>query len=234
MPILNKLTSDLKNWNKPIFSGFGRAAILKMNALPRLLYILQTIPIHVPPAFFKTYKSICSRFPWSERKPKISFTQLTQPRHLGGIGLPDLLNCYKAIHLSRIIDWNVHSVYKDWVSLEASATTLPLEPLPWTTIRHIPAETRLHILIGPTLQSFNKVCTQTVLSSIPGPLTFIKLNPDFPPGMYCHFLTDHWSHEQILVHQFYNQGKFQSASHLATQMKKPPIPPRHNCCSHTT
>lgn len=124
MPILNKLTSDLNNCKKLIFSWFGRAAILKMNALPRLLYILQTVPIHVPPAFFKTYKSLCSRFIWVECRPRISYTQLALPKHLDGICLPELLNYYKAIHLFRIIDWNVHASYKDWVNLEASFTDL--------------------------------------------------------------------------------------------------------------
>lgn len=51
------------------------------------------------------------------------------------------------------------------------------------------------------------------------------MNPDFPPCMYRHFLTHHWSHDQILAHQFYNHGKFLSASHLSTQMEKTPIPP---------
>lgn len=128
MPILK---SDIKICNKPIFSWFDRAAILKMNALPRLLHIMQTVPIHILPAFFKTYKRLCSRFLWRERRPRISYAHPTLPKHLGGIGLPGLLNYYKTIHLSRIIDWNVHASYKDLVYLEASFTAHPLRSLPW-------------------------------------------------------------------------------------------------------
>lgn len=229
MPLLNKLTSNLKNWNKPIVSWFGRAAILKMNALPRPLYILQTIPIQVPLAFFNTYKNICSRFLWVVRKPRISFKQLSQPKRLGGIGLPDLLNYYTAVHLSRIVDWNVHSSYKDWVPLDLLQRLGPpgsiyhhpyLESLPWTTPLHIPSKTCLHPLIGLTLHCSCRICSQTTLSSIPGPLTSVKINPDFPPGMHCHFFTNRWSQNQIRAHQFFHQGKLLTASHLSTQLKK--------------
>lgn len=170
-----------------------------MNALPRLLYILQTASIHVPPTFFKTYKSLCSRFLWGERRPRISYTQLALPKHSGGVGLPELLKYYKAIHLSRISDWDVHASYKDWVNLEASFTDLPLRSLPLTLERHIPLEILSHPLIRPTIQCFCNVCKHTSLSSIPGPLTSIKINPEFPPGMHHQFLTDCWSKDQILA-----------------------------------
>lgn len=196
-----------------------------MNALPRLLYILQTIPILIPPSFFKTYQSACSKFLWGTHKPRISFKQLTRPKHLGGIGLPNIFNYYTATHLTRIVDWKTHSRHKVWVALEASLTTLSLASLPWTNPRHIPLTLLTNPLIGPTLKCFPKACSQLNLSSIPSPLTPVKLNPDFPPGMHNHFLTDNFPQDNVRAHQFFHQGKILTASQISTQTGKSPISP---------
>lgn len=152
-----------------------------MNALPQLVYILRMIPIHLRPAFLKTYKSSCSRLHWGDSKPRINYAQLALLKNLGCVGLPDLLNYYRASHLSRKINWNVHNFYQDWVSPEASFTSLHLNSLLWMLDCHISPEIRSHPLIGPTIQSFHKVCKHTTLSTIPGPLTSIRMNSNFPP-----------------------------------------------------
>lgn len=45
LPLLRKIQSDLQTLHKGLFSWFGWAPIIKMNVLPRLLYVLQTVPI---------------------------------------------------------------------------------------------------------------------------------------------------------------------------------------------
>lgn len=52
-PILQSIKNDLTKWSSGQFSWFGRIAILKMNVLPRILYILQTVPIKLPPTSYK-------------------------------------------------------------------------------------------------------------------------------------------------------------------------------------
>lgn len=151
-----------------------------MNALPHLLYILQAVPIHVPTAFFRNYKSLCTKFLWGNRRPRISYQYLSIPKQKGGIGLPDLRNYYHACHLSRVLDWNIHDRYKDWVTLEASCTSSPLHLLPWNFPKHTQTELRSHSLIGPTTRCFYNICKSTYLSSTPGPLTSLRLNPDSP------------------------------------------------------
>lgn len=167
LPLLNKLTSDLKSWNKPTFSWFGRAALLKMNALPRVLYLLQMLPIQIPPSFFKTYRQICSSFLWGKHRHRIGHVQLTRPKNLGGIGLPNILHYHTATHLARIVDWNVHTQQKDWVSLEASFMKLTLSSLPWISPNRLPPEIRSHPTIGSTIQCFHQACKKSSISSYP-------------------------------------------------------------------
>lgn len=77
LPILKAICDDLKNWNKPQFSWFGRVAIVKMNILPRILYILQAIPIKLPPSFFLSYRRLCTDFLWKQKHPRIEYDFLT-------------------------------------------------------------------------------------------------------------------------------------------------------------
>lgn len=90
LPILNTIRKDLHDWNKDTFSWFGRASILKINILPRLLYLLQTVPIRLPPSFFTTYKNLCLKFIWADKNPRIRWEKLVTPKLKGGIGLPDI------------------------------------------------------------------------------------------------------------------------------------------------
>lgn len=69
LPILQTIRDDLHNWNKGRFLWFGRAAILKMNVLPWILYLMQAIPIKLPPTFFTSFKHICRTFLWTGHPP---------------------------------------------------------------------------------------------------------------------------------------------------------------------
>ena len=118
LPTLKTIQTDIQNWDKGFFSWFGRASIIKMNILPRILYLLQTIPIKLPASFFTTFKKTCLKFIWISKQPRISWERLIIPKHLGGIGLPDIRKYYWACHLTRIIDWHLHIKTKAWVKLE--------------------------------------------------------------------------------------------------------------------
>lgn len=110
----------------------------------------------------------------------------------------------------------------DWKN---SFTNLPLKSLPWILERHTPLEISSYPLIKPTIQCFCRICKHTSLSTIPGLMTPIRLNPDFLPGMTDDFLAQHWSDERVLAQNFYDHGKPRTASHLSTLIDKPPIPP---------
>lgn len=138
LPLIQNLVNDLKKWSTRLFSWFGRAAIIKMNVLPRLLYLLQTVPVKLPPAFFITYRRTCSDFFWGKLCPRISYSRLTIPKLKGGIGLPDIRKYQQACHLTRIIDWNIHHKTKAWVHLEHSLSPIPLSQIPWVSPNRIP------------------------------------------------------------------------------------------------
>lgn len=76
-PLLIKVIErDLKNWYSGYFSWFGRAAIIKMSVLPKLLYLLLTLAIKIPQHFFKALHSILLKFLRNHNKSRIKFSLL--------------------------------------------------------------------------------------------------------------------------------------------------------------
>lgn len=84
---------------------------------------------------------------------------------------------------------------------------LPLHLIPWLPPKHWPQSIMTHPLIYPSLLAFKKASLKGKLASIPGPLTSLRGNPDFPPGSHTNFLQKEWPHEDVLIMHFYQDGK---------------------------
>lgn len=130
-PLFKTIEKDLQDWHPKHFSWFGRAAICKMTVLPKILYLLRTLPIKIPQSFFKALHSMQMKFIWAYKPPCIKSILLTRPKEMGGMGIPDFKAYYYASHITRIIDWHCHSNLKDWVLIENDMSTVPLQFSPW-------------------------------------------------------------------------------------------------------
>lgn len=144
---LSKLQTNINEWTNLNKSWFGRAAPIKMVVLPRLLYLMQAIPIHLPPSFFSTYKKMCTAFLWKNKPPCIKYMQMTHPKPKGGIGLPDLYKYHLACHLTRIVDWQIHFLEKAWVIIERCFMHTSTLTLPWLLTRWWPQSLKEHPFI---------------------------------------------------------------------------------------
>uniref|UniRef100_A0A8C5QKS0 Reverse transcriptase domain-containing protein n=1 Tax=Leptobrachium leishanense TaxID=445787 RepID=A0A8C5QKS0_9ANUR len=192
VPLINRITRDLKEWRKPQFSWFGRINILKMTVLPKFLYLFQTIPITIPSSIFSSLKTIFLKFIWGDNRPRIAYDVLVRPKSGGGLGLPHLELYYDAALLTRLSDWSMSPPHKLWVHLEQLFITVPIVSAPWQTV---PLETLVpipHPTIHSTLKRWRKHRTLLGLSPLPSLLTPITHNPDFLPGRAHSFLGLDW------------------------------------------
>lgn len=89
LPLLAKIKQDLQRWSSGSFSWFGSIGTLKMNILPRLLYLLQTLSISVLRIFLKQTHSKFSNFLWAQKYHRISHALMTQPKERGELGFHD-------------------------------------------------------------------------------------------------------------------------------------------------
>lgn len=182
-PLLKSIDSDLHNWHTGTFSWFGRAAIIKITILPRLLYLIRTLPIKLPTNMFRTLRAMFLKFIWAHKKPRIKYETLLRVKESGGLGVPNLRDYYRASHIARIIDWHCHRVIKDWVKLEMDLNSIPLTFAPWIQWNSYPDDLKQHPLTGTTLKLIHELPRGTGITSALGPLTPLKDNPEFIPGM---------------------------------------------------
>ena len=133
--LIDKIKIDLKRWNKLPLSLVGRIETIKMNILPRFLFLFQTLPLYLPKSFFKSLDAVLSSFIWAGKTPRISKSVLQRPKQDGGFALPNMLFYYWAANLQMIKKWH-HSPQIIWCNMEAnscSKSSLPallFAPLP--------------------------------------------------------------------------------------------------------
>uniref|UniRef100_A0A9J8AZK4 Reverse transcriptase domain-containing protein n=1 Tax=Cyprinus carpio carpio TaxID=630221 RepID=A0A9J8AZK4_CYPCA len=119
-PILKKLESDFQRWSVTYLSLTGKINCVKMNVLPRLLYLFQSLPIFLPKSFFQSINRLLSSFIWGGKRPRICREFLEKPKKDGGLALPNLQNYYWAANLQKIIYW-FQSPHIEWCEAEANS-----------------------------------------------------------------------------------------------------------------
>lgn len=60
VPLLLRVKADLLHWHSLTLNWFGRCRVLRMTMLPKVLYLLQALPICLPLVFFKRVSSMFS------------------------------------------------------------------------------------------------------------------------------------------------------------------------------
>jgi len=91
---------------------------IKMNVLPRLLYLFQSLPVEIPPKQFFEWDKIISRYIWGGKRPRVRYSTLQLPREKGGMALPSLKNYYCEAQLRPILNWCTSSYIAKWKDIE--------------------------------------------------------------------------------------------------------------------
>uniref|UniRef100_A0A803KGD6 Reverse transcriptase zinc-binding domain-containing protein n=1 Tax=Xenopus tropicalis TaxID=8364 RepID=A0A803KGD6_XENTR len=76
-----------------------------MFLFPKLLYPMQMLPYHMKTTDLKRLNNIFRTFIWNKNRPKISLAKLEQPKHLGGLNLPNVKEYNEATLLRYVGDW---------------------------------------------------------------------------------------------------------------------------------
>lgn len=82
-PINKEIKSDISRWTLLPLDMSNRIEIIKMNMLPRILYLFQSLPLEVLQKQFNEWDGMISRFVWNGRKPRIKFKTLQLTKEKG-------------------------------------------------------------------------------------------------------------------------------------------------------
>lgn len=121
-PLLAKVSEETNRWMTLPISLMGRINVIKMNILPKFLYVFQSIPLPPPPLFFLNLRRLLSKFIWSNRKPRLRLSLLYLPYERGGLQLPNFLWYYWAAQLRAAMFWFSKQSNLSWLQVEKLAT----------------------------------------------------------------------------------------------------------------
>ncbi|CAI9598733.1 unnamed protein product [Staurois parvus] len=82
----------MHSWQFTHLSWIGRINSVKMTILSKLLYYFRTLPVRVPPNFFRLVQAKIMRFIWADKHPRVSRTTLFVHRLQAGLGVPNVTN----------------------------------------------------------------------------------------------------------------------------------------------
>uniref|UniRef100_A0A8C5PJ64 Reverse transcriptase domain-containing protein n=1 Tax=Leptobrachium leishanense TaxID=445787 RepID=A0A8C5PJ64_9ANUR len=183
LPLLSVIRQDTKDWSSKYISWLGRVGVMKMNILPRLLYLIQTIPLQVPRGWLLEVRHLFLDFIWAGKQPQLLFTTMCKPVASGGLALPDLGSNLYASHLTSILDWMEVGSTRKWLDLEWALADCHLKALPWLVPRHIPMSAKQTPIVGYTLRFRLRARPLFALSPSPSPRLPLSHNPALPGGI---------------------------------------------------
>lgn len=94
--------------------------LIKMNILPRLLYLFLSLPVEIPLKQFREWNKHMSRFIWNQQRPRVKFSTLQLPEERSGIS---------HLQLRPLVYWCNSSYVAKWKTLELSLTDAPMQSL---------------------------------------------------------------------------------------------------------
>lgn len=133
--LLEKTSQGLQKLSHLPLSLAGHINIIKMNILPKYMFMFQCIVILIKNRYFQSIDSIMTNFIWKNKTPRIKKAFLQKPKAAGGMGLPDLKQYYWACNTKYLQYW-LRQETPAWLEMEkvecfpSSPLALLLSPYP--------------------------------------------------------------------------------------------------------
>lgn len=183
-PLNSKIKEDIKRWQVIPFLTLGsRVDSVKMNILPRLLYLFQTLPIEVAKQHFVEWDKQISRYIWNGQRPRIKYKTLQLQKKFGGMGLPCLLEYYYAAQLRPIICWCNPGYSARWKDLELAMCSIPLQAIVSDDVLIKYLLDRANPFINLSLKIWKLVQKQCNIQETAKILRWCSFDSDFPPNL---------------------------------------------------
>lgn len=200
--LLAQVQQDLGEWQNYTLSLLGRIAATKMVALPRILYVFQTLPVSPPPGVLKKLQDLLQHYIWAGKRQRMRRDLVYRHPNEGGLGVPNLLKYYQATQLRYLVEWCRPESKKRWLFQDGALTSTDIGRIPFLKRKDRSRFLHKSPVTGTVMRVWDSTVTKYNLTSFPSPLTPLLDNPDFTPG------TDRLAYRDL------RQSECQSAGHL--------------------
>uniref|UniRef100_A0A3Q3K0J1 Reverse transcriptase domain-containing protein n=1 Tax=Monopterus albus TaxID=43700 RepID=A0A3Q3K0J1_MONAL len=132
LTLLDHTKHSLAQWSPLSTSLIGRIHSIKMNVLPKFLYIFQSVPTFIPKLYFDTLDSIISSYIWKGKRPRLSKVHLQKSKAEGGMALPNFRLYYWAATIRCLTFWSYFHSRSDrppWVAMELGSAKNSFIPI---------------------------------------------------------------------------------------------------------
>lgn len=122
---MEEISQSVNRWMSLPLSIIVRINTLKMNILPKLLYLFQNVPCpHLMISFKRKFD--IREFIWGNNHTKIRLSLLYLPHTEGGLKSPNILWYYWAVQLRTIKFYFATETVPQWKEMETEGLDLPL------------------------------------------------------------------------------------------------------------
>lgn len=128
-PVMQGISISLDRWAALPMSLMGKINTLKMNVLPKLLYLFQNLPLPPPSNLFSQLKTLFIKFLWNNRRPRQRLSLLYLPYDRGGLKCPNPLWYYWAAQLRTMMFYFSEENVPLWREMEGEAALAHLPVL---------------------------------------------------------------------------------------------------------
>ena len=220
-PVITAVKRDLERWHDLPLSFMGRASLLKMNILPRLLYPLQMLPLWVFKKDVKNLEKAFSKFIWHGKRPRQKFKLLQLPTSKAGLAMPNLLFYNWSCHARYIWEW-LQAYLQNKICVDSwgcSSNSL------WALVTGDEDKIHRDIRDNPIIYNSIRVWRQINLyagrGNVKSLLTPISSNHEFRPGCTSPIFKTWHSVGLRVLGDLFRDGVLMSFQQLQTQFNLP-------------
>lgn len=113
-------------------SLMGKVEAIRMNVLPRFLFLFCYLPITVPVSTFKYLDRLISKFICQNKRRRVRLKVLCTHKEKGGLAMPHFRSYYWAAQFRILVLWIRLDLDTKWVQIEqGSITNASISALPF-------------------------------------------------------------------------------------------------------
>lgn len=180
--------------------------IIKMNVLPRLLYLFQNKAVELPKETFQELDKLISRFIWQGKRPRIRYKTLQLTKDQGGLSLPNIKNYYQVVHIKILVSICNPSYKARWKDIECKISSdIPLQTIIGDRglVRYLKDN---NPLIKMSIRIWHRIINENKTKEPIWTIKWIGYDSDFPPNEMDQRFKP-WAEKGLIIHHdLYEKG----------------------------